>query len=131
MGRIGALGLLAALLSAGAATATGTPAAPGSSKAGVPAKAGPVTDANVAERVRTAYTRADQAALGAYYKAKAAAEAARIAHFDQLFRAYMKVEGKEAQPLQRHARALLKAARLSQQQYALLAQAHLNISWKE
>jgi hypothetical protein len=43
----------------------------------------------------------------------------------------MKVEGKEAEPLQRHARALLKAARRSQQQYALLAQAHLNISWKE
>jgi hypothetical protein len=71
---IGALGLLAALLSAAAATATGTPAAPGSSKTGAPAKAGPVTDANVAARVLAAHTRADHAALGAYYKAKAAAE---------------------------------------------------------
>jgi hypothetical protein len=83
-----------------------------------------VTDANVADRVLSARTKADQLALADYYKAKAATEDARIAHFDQLFRAYMKMEGKVAEPLQRQARALLKAARMSKQRYELLSQGH-------
>ena len=91
----------------------------------------PVTDATVAERVLSARTKADNEALGTYYKAKAAAEEPRIAHFDQLFRAYMKLEGKWAEPLQRQSRALLKAARLSKQRYEYLAQAHFNLAWQE
>ena len=81
----------------------------------------PVTDANVAERVLAARSKADQEALYDYYKAKAAAEEPRIAHFDQLFRAYMKLEGKmgraAAAPRPRpaqgraHVEAALRAAR--------------------
>jgi hypothetical protein len=95
------------------------------------AKASPVTDANVAERVLAARSKADQEALYDYYKARAAAEEPRIAHFDQLFRAYMKLEGRWAEPMQRHARALLKAARMSKQRYDLLAQSHRNMAWED
>jgi hypothetical protein len=90
-----------------------------------------VTDANVAERVLSARTQADQLALADYYKAKAAAEDARVAHFDQLFRAYMKMEGKVAEAYQRQARALLKAARMSKQRYELLSQAHRNRAFED
>jgi hypothetical protein len=90
----------------------------------------PVTDANVAERVLSARSKADQEALYDYYKARAAAEEPRIAHFDQLFRAYMRLEGKWAEPMQRQARALLKAARMSKQRYDLLAQAHRTLAWE-
>lgn len=105
--------------------ARGAPPKPGA------AKASPITDANVAERVLSARSKADQEALYDYYKAKAAAEEPRIAHFDQLFRAYMKMEGRWAEPMQRHARALLKAARMSKQRYELLAQTHRNLAWED
>lgn len=91
----------------------------------------PVTDANVAERVAGAKSRADHEALYTYYKAKAAAEEPRIAHFENLFRTYMTMEGRWAEPMQRHARALLKAARLSKQRYDLLAMTHRNLAWEE
>ena len=91
----------------------------------------PVTDANIAERVLSAHSRADQLAIADYYKAKAAAEEPRIDHFDKLFRAYMKLGGKTAEPLQRQARALLKAARMSKQRYELLAQAHRNRAFED
>lgn len=94
-------------------------------------KAGPITDTNVAERVLAARTKADQEALYAYYKAKAAAEEPRIAYFDQLFRAYMQMKGRWAEPMQRHARALLKAARVSKQRYELLALTHRNLAWED
>jgi hypothetical protein len=106
------------------------PASNATSKAGA-AKTSPVTDANVAERVLSARSKADQEALYAYYKAKAAAEEPRIAHFDQLFRAYMQMNGRWAEPMQRHARALLKAARMSKQRYELLAQTHRNLAWED
>lgn len=86
----------------------------------------PVTEATVAARVQGALTRADELALAHYYRAKAAAEADRIAFHDELFRAYMKLEGTAYEPLQRQARALLKAARESRQHYELLGQAHLH-----
>jgi hypothetical protein len=109
----------------------GTPKAGGASaKPNGAAKMAPITDANVAERVLSARSKADQEALYDYYKAKAAAEEPRIAHFDQLFRAYMKLAGKWAEPMQRHARALLKAARMSKQRYDLLAQAHRTLAWE-
>ncbi len=84
----------------------------------------PVTDANVADRVVAARTTADHNALAAYYTQKASAEASRIAHYEQLLRAYMQLEGKPSQPLQRQARLLLKGARMSQKHYNLLAEAH-------
>ena len=101
---------------------------------------------NVLERFRTlgadpteidtirdlsARSKADQEALYEYYKAKAAAEEPRIAHFDELFRAYMQIEGRWAEPLQRQSRALLKAARMSKQRYQLLAQTHRNLAWED
>src|SRR5579862_7853716 len=113
-----------ASLLVGAATVRGAPtprAHP--SKAATP-KAGPVTDANVADRVVAARTTADHNALAAYYTQKASAEASRIAHYEQLLRAYMQLEGKPSQPLQRQARLLLKGARMSQKHYNLLAEAH-------
>src|SRR5262245_50222520 len=106
----------------------GAVATPKSKSAG---RSVPVTDANVAERVLSAHSRADQLAIADYYKAKAAAEEPRIAHFDALFRAYMKLQGKVAEPLQRQARALLKAARMSKQRYELLAQAHRNRAFED
>lgn len=124
MARRGAAALAVALVSVSIARAGMTPK-PGATKAA------PVTDATVAERVLSARTKADNEALGAYYKAKAAAEEPRIAHYDHLFRAYMKLEGKWAEPLQRQARALLKAARMSKQRYEFLAQAHFNLAWEE
>jgi hypothetical protein len=96
-----------------------------------PAKVAPVTDATVAARVLSARSKADQEALYEYYKAKAAAEEPRIAHFDTLFRAYMQIEGRWAEPLQRQSRALLKAARMSKQRYELLAQTHRNLAWED
>ena len=116
--------LAAALLSVALAGAGSTPK-------GSATKVAPVTDATVAERVLSARGKTDNEALGAYYKAKAAAEEPRIAHYDQLFRAYMKLEGKWAEPLQRQARALLKAARMSKQRYEFLSQAHYNLAWEE
>jgi hypothetical protein len=102
--------------------------------AGVPGaakSAGPVTDANVAERVVSATTNAEHAALAAYYKAKSDAETPRIEHFEKLYRAYMSVKGKKEEPLQLDARALLKAARMSQREYFELAQAHFHRSLEE
>jgi hypothetical protein len=118
--------LLAAVLLSGALIGAGATPRPKS--------AGPtptVTDANVAERVLSARSRADQLALADYYKAKAAAEEPRIAHFDALFRAYMTLQGKVAEPMQRQARSLLKAARMSKQRYELLAQAHRNRAFED
>jgi uncharacterized protein YcbK (DUF882 family) len=117
---------MALLLVASSATAGSTPKPAAAAR---PTAA--VTDANVAERVLAARTKADHEALAAYYKAKAKAEDPSIAHYDQLFRAYMKLEGKRVEPLQRQARALLKAARMFQKHYALLAQAHLNMAWED
>ena len=90
-----------------------------------------VTDANVAQRVVAARGKSDQKALADYYKAKAAQQEESIAHFDQLLHAYMKLEGKQMEALQRHARALLKAARMLKQRYELLAEAHLNLAFED
>ena len=89
-----------------------------------------VTDDNLAERVLSARTKEDQLALADYYKAKADGEDPRIDHFEKLFRAYMKMEGKLAEPLQRQSRQLLKAARMSKQRYLLLSAAHRTIAWE-
>ncbi len=86
----------------------------------------PVTDADVVARVRGASTAADELALSQYYRRRAAAEAPRIAVYDALFRAYMALEGKPYEALQRQARELLKAARQTRQHYELLAEAHKN-----
>lgn len=121
-----------ALLGAGTPHVSGkTPKAGAAAAKPDTAKTAPITDANVAERVLSARSKADQEALYDYYKAKAAAEESRIAHFDQLFRAYMKMEGRWAEPMQRHARALLKAARMSKQRYELLALTHRNLAWED
>ena len=110
-----------------------TVAAGGSTPKVVPTakRAAAVTDADVAQCVLTARTKADHEALAAHYKAKAKAEEPSIEHYDQLFRAYMKLEGKRVEPLQRQARTLLKAARMLKQHYLLLAQAHLNLAWED
>jgi len=122
---------LAFLLVAPAAHAAGTPVPAATPRRGTPS-AGPVTDANVAQRVLNARTKADNLALADYYMHKAAAEQSRIDFYDQLFRAYMKLEGKkQVEPLQRHARALLRAARVSKARYELLAQAHRDIAWED
>jgi len=123
--------ILAAALVAPAVGAAGTPKPAAAPHRTAPAKAAPVTDANVAQRVLSARTRADNEALAAYYKAKAAAEDPRIEFYDQLFHAYMKLEGKQVEPLQRHARALLRAARVSKARYEELAKAHQDIAWED
>ena len=92
-------------------------------------KAAAITDANVIDHVLSARTKADHEALAAYYKSKALAEDPQVEHYDQLFHAYMRLEGKSAEPLQRQARMLLKAARMLKEHYQLLAQAHLNQAW--
>lgn len=123
--------LLAVLLASAALLgADATPKAKVAAKPKATPQAPPVTDANVAERILSAHSKADQIALADYYKAKAKAEEPRIAHYDQLFRAYMKMEGKVAEPLQRQARSLLKAARMSKQRYELLSQAHRTLAWE-
>jgi hypothetical protein len=83
-----------------------------------------VTDANVAERVRTLRTPAEQLALADYYAAKAVAEEPRIEFYEQLFRAYRDLEGRDYEPLRQQARALLKAARQTRKHLELLATAH-------
>jgi len=90
----------------------------------------PVTDANVVERIANLRTKYDHLALADYYLAKAHAEEPRMDYYDKLFRAYMRIEGKDAEVLQRQARALLKAARMSKEHYELLAQAHRNRAWE-
>jgi hypothetical protein len=90
----------------------------------------PVTDANVAERVANIRTKNDHLALADYYLAKAHAEESRIDYYDRLFRAYMRIEGKDAEVLQRQSRALLKAARMSKEHYELLAKAHRTRAWE-
>ena len=85
----------------------------------------PVTDATVAERVASATTVADHRALAAYYKEKAAAEGPRIDYFDRLFRSYKQLDdAKTYAGMQRQARELLRAARLSRKYFDLLATAH-------
>ena len=125
------LGLTAAsvLLSTAVTDAAPTAKPVHPAKTAGPAKAAAVTDANVVDHVLAARTKADHEALAAYYKTKAAAEDPRIAFYDQLFRAYMRLEGPTAEPLQRHARMLLKEARATKRRYELLAQAHLNQAW--
>lgn len=90
----------------------------------------PVTDATVVERVANIRTKNDHLALADYYFAKAKAEEPRMDYYDKLFRAYMRLDGKEAEVLQRHARMLLKAARMSKEHYELLATAHRNRAWE-
>ena len=90
----------------------------------------PVTDATVTERVTNIRTKADHLALAEYYLAKARAEEPRIDYYDKLFRAYMAIEGRDAEVFQRQARALLKAARMSKQHDELLAEAHKNRAWQ-
>ena len=131
-GRRWRVAFLVAWLLAGTAIAhaAGTPKAkPHPAKAVTPRPA-PVTDANVADRVAAARTTADHNALAAYYSEKATAEGPRIAHYEQLLRAYMHLEGKESQPLQRQASLLLKGARMSQKHYSLLAEAHRTMGAK-
>lgn len=124
--------LLAALLSSAVLIGASTPPKPlaATPKPKTTPHVAPVTDANVADRVLSAHTKDDQLALADYFKAKAEAEDPRIDHFDKLFRAYMKMEGKLAEPLQRQSRLLLKAARMSKQRYLLLSQAHRTIAWE-
>lgn len=104
--------LLAVLLLATAAAATHVTPGPA------------VTDANVDERVRHLRTTSDQLALANYYAAKAAAEAPRIEFYEQLFRAYNELEGRQYDPLREQARDLLRAARRTRQHLEILAGAH-------
>jgi len=90
----------------------------------------PVTDATVTDRVANLRTKNDHLALADYYAAKAKAEEPRIDYYDKLFRAYLKLEGKDAEVLQRQARALLKAARMTKEHDELLATAHRNQAWQ-
>jgi hypothetical protein len=90
-----------------------------------------VTDATVDERVRHLATKAEQLALADYYAAKAAAEAPRIDFYEQLFRAYNDLEGKEYDPLREQARDLLRAARRTRQHLEILATAHRNRATSE
>jgi hypothetical protein len=124
--------LLAALLSSAVLIGAGTTPKPlaATPKSQTTPHVATVTDASVAERVLSAHTKEEQLALADYFKAKAAAEDPRIDHFEQLFRAYLKMEGKLAEPLQRQSRLLLKAARMSKQRYLLLSQAHRTIAWE-
>jgi hypothetical protein len=85
-----------------------------------------VTDANLAERVRRLQTPAEQMALGDYYAAEADAEAGRILFYEELFRAYNDLPGREYEPYRQRARRLLKAARESREQLDILATAHRN-----
>ena len=89
-----------------------------------------VTDADVAERVPIAATVADHRALAAYYRDKAAAEGPRIDYFDRLFRAYKQLDVKTYGAMQRQARELLKAARMSRKYFDLLATAHTTMALK-
>jgi hypothetical protein len=88
----------------------------------------PITDDTVVARIGPAPSVDDHRALAAYYHAKSAAEARRIEFFDQLLRAYMQLEGKSFVPMQRHARELLKAARMSRKYFDLLAAAHTTMA---
>jgi hypothetical protein len=85
-----------------------------------------VTDATVLERVRHLQTPAEELALADYYAAKAAAQGPRIDFYEQLFRAYNGLEGKEYDALREQARELLKAARETHKYLELLASAHRN-----
>lgn len=90
----------------------------------------PVTDANVAERVVAAATVADHRALAAYYKEKSLAEGPRIDYFDRLFRSYKQLDVRTYGAMQRQARELLKAARMSRKYFDLLATAHTTMALK-
>jgi hypothetical protein len=114
------------VLGAAVAAAARTPP-----RAVVTPRSASITDANVADRVLSARTKADHEALANYYLAQARAEEPRIDHYDRLFRAYMQLEGKEAEPLQRQARYLLRAARMMKQHDELLAQAHRTLAWQD
>lgn len=85
-----------------------------------------VTDATVAERVRSLLTPAEELALADYYAAEADAEEGRIAFYEGLFRAYNDLPGRDYEPMRRQARQLLKAARESREHLDLLASAHRN-----
>jgi len=128
-GRVLSTVMFAALIAGVPMTARAGASATAAPRSRDSASAHAVSDANVAQRVVAARGKSDQKALADYYTAKAAQQEESIAHFDQLLRAYMKLEGKQMEPLQRHARALLKAARMLKQRYEILAQAHLNLAF--
>ncbi len=90
-----------------------------------------VTDATVVARIGGALSPSDHLALSVYYSAKAKAEAPRIEATEQLFRAYMQLEGKPYEPLKEQARKLLRAARESRKRYELLAAAHQTLAFEQ
>ena len=90
----------------------------------------PVTDATVAARVGAIASKQDHEALADYYRAEAAAADPAIAAQERLMRAYMALNPKLYEALQRDARALLKAARMTKKYYDRLAVAHQRKAWE-
>lgn len=107
---VGALGLLALL--------TISPAMRAWAQA-----AGPVTDANVVERITTMKTPADHQAIAAYYQAKA--DATDVKLHEAMVKAY---GGSGMKTMNRHCELLLQTARQQKAEYESLAKEHADMA---
>ena len=83
--------------------------------------AGPVTDANVVERIAQAKTPAEHQAIALYYKAQAADAAAKVKEHEAMVKAY---GGTGSKTMNRHCETLLKTYRAQQKDLEGLAKDH-------
>jgi len=83
---------------------------------------GPVTDANLAQRVESAKTAADHQALATYFNSQAAAAAAKVKEHREMLAAFKKSGGRPAQVWDPHCQVLIKSYTDAQQSYLALAQ---------
>ena len=80
--------------------------------------AGPVTDANIVERITTMKTAADHQAIATYYQGKAAEAAAKVKEHEEMLKAY------GSKTMDRHCQSLLQTYRTQKADFESLAKEH-------
>ncbi len=95
----------------------------GSGSAALAQGAGPVTDANVVERVVNMKTPADHTAIADYYQAKAATAATEVTRHEAMVKSYENM-GNPAKQMAAHCGRLLDAAKKEHAEYESLAKDH-------
>lgn len=86
------------------------------------ADTGPVTEANVAQRVQAAKTAADHEALAAYFQAQSAAAAQKVKDHEAMLASFNQIGGRPSQVWKTHCESLIKSFRTAAKDYQMLAQ---------
>ncbi len=87
-----------------------------------------VTDDNVTERIATAKTAADHAALASYFRARAEDSAARAKKHEAMLASYKKLDGRPYEIWKTHCESLIASFRASQKDYEKLAAEHQKLA---